>query len=133
MDNSDSSDVRDRISARFDSESEDSTESGNEGNSKNESSSMSSKNSGASKSSMKERKSKNVKKDWNATTIYLPDELNRDLSTVYKRTDLDLSETSDRSLKKTRHYYPLVIALGLERLESMDTNEVMEALDNLSI
>ena len=133
MDNSDSSDVRDRISARFDSESEDSTESGNESNSKNESSSMSSKNSGTSKSSMKRGKSKNVKKDWNATTIYRPDELNRDLSTVYKRTDLDLSETSDRSLKKTRHYYPLVIALGLERLESMDTNEVMEALDNLPI
>ena len=76
--------------------------------------------------------SKNVKKDWNATTVYLPDDLNRAMTTAYKRTDLELSAEFDHSIKKTRHYYPLLIALGMEQLESMEAIEVMEVLEEMS-
>lgn len=132
MDNDESSNVRDRISARFEDENTDSKRSEIEGNAKKSNNARNKKASSSSSTSMNATKSKNVKEDWNATTIYLPDKLDREFSTAYKRADLELSEVSDRSLKKTRHYYPLIVALGLERLESMDSNEVMEELDKLS-
>ena len=124
----DDSGVRDRLSARFDDE-----ESSDEQDSQKELSENAS--AGNDKTSMNKRNawaSKNVKKDWNATTIYLPDDLNRAMTTAYKRTDLELSAEFDHSIKKTRHYYPLLIALGMEQLESMEAIEVMEVLEEMS-
>jgi|AntDeeMinimDraft_5_1070356.scaffolds.fasta_scaffold04674_6 hypothetical protein len=127
----DDSGVRDRLSARFDDE-----ESSDEQDSQTElDENESVGNAGTSNTSMNEGNawaSKNVKKDWNATTIYLPDDLNGAMTTAYKRTDLELSAEFDHPIKKTRHYYPLVIALGMEQLESMEANEVMEALEEMS-
>ena len=131
MDSEDNSGVRDRLSSRFDDE-ESSSEQGSQterdentsgGNDEDPNTSMNERNAWASK---------NVKKDWNATTIYLPDDLNRAMSTAYKRTDFELSAEFDHSIKKTRHYYPLLIALGMEQLESMESNEVMEELEEMS-
>lgn len=132
MDNDESSNVRDRISARFEDENSDSERPGTEGNTRDSNDAGNDEISSSSSASMNAMKSQNVKKDWNATTIYLPDKLDREFSTAYKRADLEVSEVSDRSLKKTRHYYPLIVTLGLEKLESMDSNEVMEELDKLS-
>ena len=131
MDSEDNSGVRDRLSSRFDDE-ESSSEQGSQterdentsgGNDEDPNTSMNERNAWASK---------NVKKDWNATTIYLPDDLNQAMTTAYKRTDLELSAEYDHSIKKTRHYYPLLIALGMEQLESMESNEVMEELEEMS-
>lgn len=131
MDSEDNSGVRDRLSSRFDDE-ESSSEQGSQterdentsgGNDEDPNTSMNERNAWASK---------NVKKDWNATTIYLPDDLNQAMTTAYKRTDLELSAEYDHSIKKTRHYYPLLIALGMEQLESMESNEVMEEIEEMS-
>jgi len=124
----DDSGVRDRLSARFDDE-----KSSDEQDSQKELGENAS--AGNDRTSMNERNawaSKNVKKDWNATTIYLPDDLNRAMTTAYKRTDLELSAEFDHSIKKTRHYYPLLITLGMEQLESMEAIEVMEVLEEMS-
>jgi hypothetical protein len=131
MPSEDDSGVRDRLSARFDDEeSSDEQDSQKErdenatvGNDGDSSTSMNASNAWASK---------NVKKDWNATTIYLPDDLNRAMTTAYKRADLELSAEFNHSIKKTRHYYPLLIALGMEQLESMEANEVMEVLEEMT-
>lgn len=130
MSSEDESEVRDRLSARFDDE--ESSDEQDSQNDRDETSTVG--NEESSNTSMNEGNawtSKNVKKDWNATTIYLPDDLNRTMTTGYKRTDLELSAEFDHSIKKTRHYYPLLIALGMERLESMEVNEVMEALEEM--
>ena len=72
----------------------------------------------------------NVKRDWNVRSVYLDDELDDQLTTAFKRLDLELSEAgSDLQLKKTRHFYPLVVALGLEQLERMESSEVTERLE----
>ena len=72
----------------------------------------------------------NVKRDWNVRSVYLDDELDDQLTTAYKRLDLELSEAgSDLQLKKTRHFYPLVVALGLEQLERMESSEITERLE----
>ena len=77
------------------------------------------------------QKPQNIKKEWNVRSIYLDDDLNNELITAFKRLDLDLSEAdSDVDLKKTRHFYPLIVELGLERLESMEVTEVTERLEN---
>jgi len=76
------------------------------------------------------QKAQNIKKEWNVRSIYLDDDLDNELTTAFKRLDLDLSEAdADVDLKKTRHFYPLVVALGLERLESMEVTEVTEQLE----
>ena len=124
----DDSGVRDRLSARFDDEESSDEQDSQKELGENESA-------GNDRTSMNERNawaSKNVKKDWNATTVYLPDDLNRAMTTAYKRTDLELSAEFDHSIKKTRHYYPLLIALGMEQLESMEAIEVMEVLEEMS-
>ena len=131
MDSEDDSGVRDRLSARFDDE----DSSGEQDSQTEHDGNTSGGNDEDSSTSMNKRNawaSKNVKKDWNATTIYLPEDIDRAMTTAYKRTDLELSAEFERSIKKTRHYYPLLIALGMEQLESMESSEVMEALEGLS-
>jgi hypothetical protein len=73
----------------------------------------------------------NVKKDWNVRSFYLYDDLDDDLTMAFKRLDLELSETdAEINLKKTRHFYPLIVELGLEQLESMERTEVMDKLES---
>jgi len=117
-----SDDIDDRLSKRFegsktaDEQQDDSTES--------------SEASQSSQKYKKEQKAQNVKKEWNVRSIYLDDDLDRQLLTAFKRLDLELSEAeTDINLKKTRHFYPLLVELGLERLESMDITEVTERLE----
>jgi hypothetical protein len=44
---------------------------------------------------------------------------------------LELSEAeTDLELQKTRHFYPLIIELGLERLEEMDVTEITDQLES---
>lgn len=77
------------------------------------------------------QKTKNIKEEWNVRSFYLSDDLDGRLSTAFKRLDLDLSESdSDIDLKKTRHFYPLLVELGLESLEEMDVTEVTEQLES---
>ena len=72
----------------------------------------------------------NVKRDWNVRSVYLDDELDDQLTTAFKRLDLELSEAgSDLQLKKTRHFYPLVVALGLEQLERMEVSDITERFE----
>lgn len=118
-----SDDIDDRLSKRFgdetDSDEPQPEETTMSGSSQNDSTEQSSQN------------AQNVKKEWNVRSFYLDDELNSELTTAFKRLDLGLSEADiDLNLKKTRHFYPLIVELGLEQLESMDTTEVTERLES---
>ena len=126
-----SDDIDDRLSKRFegskttDEQQDDSTESSES----NQNSQKSQTNNNPQKAT-KAQKAQNVKKEWNVRSIYLDDDLDRQLLTAFKRLDLELSEAeTDINLKKTRHFYPLLVELGLERLESMDITEVTERLE----
>jgi hypothetical protein len=82
------------------------------------------------KNSQTSQNAQNVKKDWNVRSFYLDDDLDDDLTMAFKRLDLELSETeAGITLKKTRHFYPLIVELGLEQLESMERTEIMEKLE----
>ena len=122
-------DIDDRLSRRFGGEQNDETSDDSESaqNDENNKTDMNAQNDMTSQNA---QKAKNIKKEWNVRSFYLDDNLDGSLSTAFKRLDLDISEAgADLNLKKTRHFYPLIVELGLERLESMEVTEVMERLD----
>lgn len=115
-------DIDDRLSRRFDDDQDDESDTSEE--------SQNDMNSGQSENKMNSQKAQNIKKEWNVRSFYLDDNLDNDLSTAFKRLDLSLSEAdTDVDLKKTRHFYPLIVELGLERLEEMDITEVTERVE----
>jgi hypothetical protein len=116
-------DVTDRVASRF-GEDDDTEEPSRSQNETNEQKSQNETNANTSQSVM------NVKNAWNAKTVYLPDELHDEMGTAYKRLDLNLDDDFDE-LRKTRHFYPLLIAVGLERLEDMESKEVIERLESV--
>jgi hypothetical protein len=115
--------VTDRVANRFDADDEDKQEKqSSKGHQPDEETTV--------QSEMSSHRAKNVKKEWNAKSIYLPDDMNSHLSKAYKRLDLELDDEIDQ-FKKTRHFYPLVISAGLERLEEMESNEVLESMERI--
>lgn len=123
-----SDEIDERLSQRFESGDEETEE-----QSQSDETDMGSSNSQADKTaqaSQNAQKTKNIKKEWNVRSFYLDDDLDGDLSTAFKRLDLELSEAdTEVDLKKTRHFYPLIVSLGLERLEEMEVTEVTEELE----
>jgi len=82
------------------------------------------------RNAQKSQNATNIKKEWNVRSFYLSDDLDDDVTTAFKRLDLDLDGAdTDIDLKKTRHFYPLLVELGLERLEEMEVTEVTERLE----
>ncbi|MFH5801008.1 hypothetical protein [Haladaptatus sp. CMAA 1911] len=65
-----------------------------------------------------------VKSEWVGITIYLPEQLREELELVFREHSLESKRSTDLDLKKLRHYYPLVVALGLKLLEDTDTKEI---------
>jgi len=96
-----------------------------------EKTSQSSKNAKNEKNDMNTMRVKNVKESWSATSIYLPKFLDRQLTTTYKHADLAFEEEFGHSLQKTRYYYPLLVALGMERIEEMEAQELQERIEDL--
>jgi hypothetical protein len=117
-------DVKDRFASRFENEDE-----GSE--SQTEQMDKSSRNAKKAGNKGKAQTAKNIKKEWNTFTFYLDDELGGRLNRLYKKLDWQLADEHDVSLSKTRHYYPLVVQLGVERLDSLDRSEVKERLEEL--
>lgn len=122
--------IDDRLSRRFgDSQNEEQVES--EEKSKTSNTAMSSSPSDTDRNEQTSQNAQNIKKEWNVRSFYLSDDLEKRLTTTFKRLDLDISESeSEIDLKKTRHFYPLVVELGLDALESMDVTEVTEILED---
>jgi hypothetical protein len=118
-------DLDDRLSRRFESEESDETDETDDSETD-----MSSSESQTDEKAQTSQKAQNIKKEWNVRSFYLDDDLNSDLSTAFKRLDLELSEAdAGVDLKKTRHFYPLIVELGLEQLEEMNITEVTERLE----
>ena len=119
-------DIDERLSRRFGGDREEKSD-GDDENEQHEDRSMNDNNEMVEEA---DGRPLNVKRDWNARSFYLPDGLDRELSTAYKRLDLGLAEeNAGLTLKKTRHYYPLVVELGLERMERMEQQELKERME----
>jgi len=73
-----------------------------------------------------------IRDSWHPNSVRLPDSLQRRWNAYHARIESEFAlEGVDRKFGKDRYYKPLVIALGLRALDAMDTNEVVDALDDL--
>lgn len=114
-------DVKNRFASRFENDDDDGTSQTDQEDLKSR----------GSRNTRKSQTVKNVKTEWNTSTFYLDDELSGRLNRLYKKLDWQLTDEYDMSLSKTRHYYPLVVQLGLEELDSLESSEVKERLEDL--
>lgn len=125
-------DIDDRLSRRFGGEESNKNDGDdrNDSRSMNEQNEVRDQNDSSNENDKNDSRPLNVKRDWNARSFYLPDALDGDLSTAFKRLDLELAEAgSEMTLKKTRHYYPLIVELGLECMERIEQEELQERIE----
>jgi hypothetical protein len=73
-----------------------------------------------------------IRDDWHANSVRLPKHLQNAWDAEHKRLDYELTQQDvEVDYSKDRYYKPLVIALGLSKLQSMDIHEVETALEKV--
>ncbi|ESP86797.1 hypothetical protein [Candidatus Halobonum tyrrellensis] len=73
-----------------------------------------------------------VKEEWDGMTVYLPSSIRKELDLTYQEMSLDTKRNREIDITKLRDFYPLVIMLGLERVEEADTDELLALLMDLT-
>lgn len=69
----------------------------------------------------------NVKSEWKGWTVYLPEPFLDHLQDQAKLADVRL----DREVRLDRHFKPALVALGLERMERMEDQELAAFIDRM--
>lgn len=72
-----------------------------------------------------------VKEHQTGTYMYLPERQVKELSRVYNVLKAEYEYEHDESFEKNRHFYPLVVQYGLDRLEGMDATEIRARVNDL--
>ncbi len=72
-----------------------------------------------------------IKERQTGTYMYLPDAQVKDLRRVYNVLKAEYEYEFDESFEKNRHFYPLVVQFGLDRLQDMDPATVKDRLEDL--
>ena len=73
----------------------------------------------------------NIKDEWNGRTIYIPDDLLDEMEDAYLESQLKLRKAGQDEFKKSRHFYPVLVQLGVEALSEADAEEVQARLSEL--
>lgn len=72
-----------------------------------------------------------VKDDRVGTYMYLPENQRTELDFTYKELSLTYERAFGEELEKNRHFYPLLVKAGLERLDGLDSDDIRDRLDQL--
>ena len=72
-----------------------------------------------------------IKDDRVGTYMYLPEELKRELDFAFRELSLDYERAFSEEFEKNRHFYPLVIRAGLDRVDDLDEAAIRERLDEI--
>lgn len=73
----------------------------------------------------------NVKDELVGTYMYLPESVKKDLNRQYQLLKAEYEYEFDEEFEKNRHFYPLVVSFGLERLDGSEASDLQEMLANL--
>lgn len=73
-----------------------------------------------------------VKDEQVGTYMYLPETLVEELGYQFKIQSAEFERATGTELEKNRHWYPLVVSLGLAAVEEMDPEELADHLSSLS-
>jgi hypothetical protein len=78
-----------------------------------------------------QRPAESVKEEQVGTYMYLPESQTKELRRLYNVLKADYEFEYDEEFEKNRHFYPLVIEYGLDRLDGLDASEVRTHLEEL--
>lgn len=71
-----------------------------------------------------------IRDAWNPNSIRLPDSIQGVFASEYKRLDWRLEQAAtDFEFSKDRYYKPLVVALGLQQLQDLESDEIADRVD----
>ena len=72
-----------------------------------------------------------VKDEQVGTYMYLPEWQKREIERVYGLLSTEYEYRFDEEFEKNRHFYPLLVAHGLDELDGLDAEAVRERLSTL--
>lgn len=72
-----------------------------------------------------------VKDEHEGLYIYLPSDQKDEAGHVYNAAKATYERENEGTFEKNRHYYPLVVEYGLERVDGADAGELAEMLKDL--
>jgi len=76
-----------------------------------------------------DKPTKDYKEAWGSKLIHLPDELMDPVDNEFDRMKYEC----DWDVKKERHYYPVVVARGIEAVQEMSGSEFTDAVESLEL
>ena len=82
----------------------------------------------ASETSPDDDETTSVKDDRVGTYMYLPEDQRAELDFSYKELSLTYEREFGDELEKNRHFYPMLVQAGLERLDDLDGDAIRERL-----
>lgn len=76
--------------------------------------------------------SQSVKEERDGVYFYLPESQHEELNYQYKLASAEYEREFETSFEKNRHFYPLVVQFGLERIAAADATEINELLHEIA-
>jgi hypothetical protein len=76
-----------------------------------------------------DKSTKDYKQAWGSKLIHLPDELMDPVDNEFDR----MKYQCNWDVKKERHYYPVVVARGIEAVQEMSGSEFTDAVESLEL
>lgn len=68
-------------------------------------------------------------KDRPSVLMYLPEDLRQEMDIRFDEVNAAAKREHGRGVEKNRHWYPLIVSLGLETAGEMDDDELLTRLD----
>ncbi|EMA17735.1 hypothetical protein [Haloarcula marismortui] len=76
-----------------------------------------------------DKSAKDYKEVWGSKLVHLPDNLMEPVDNEFDRMKYEC----DWDVKKERHYYPVVVARGVEAVQEMSGSEFTDAVESLGL
>lgn len=76
------------------------------------------------------------KDDWTGRMVYVPDEQSdhgKDLLTAFDGEYDRMQYETDWKVKKQRHYYPVLVQVGVEQMQNMDGDEFTAVAEKIGV
>lgn len=74
---------------------------------------------------------KHVQKEWEHRNFYVPKELDDRLERTREEMSDEIERTFGGQMAVTRHFYPVMIQLGLQQIRNLSASEFAQAVESI--
>ncbi|AQL44862.1 hypothetical protein BV210_19045 (plasmid) [Halorientalis sp. IM1011] len=74
---------------------------------------------------------KHVQKEWQHRNLYVPEELDETLEAVRDEMSARIEAEFDGQMAVTRHFYPVLVRLGLSHIDNLSATEFADQVDRI--